>query len=506
MDFVSIIKKIDDGKFLTIIGYVLKGNYKKLWQIGHLNDLFSDYIEFEQFVKQFYSLLAKNEIRLDRSANYPKKKDIIDLIKNDLESEVDLIEDQLDEFLHTKEYYYNQTSDEYIVHLPSKPKPFILKGTFWRSVVSAYSNWDKQPNTINQMCRKFSMSRRTMVELLRVMGVTHDSSPYTEEVLHKTSEEDLVFDLLRRKEERVLLQAEQKEYKRVQKDAYKYRSYKKFVESIKFLLEDIDISIEEVKHQEKDDDFSVLVSPTDFHWGKYASILTGDEYNRDIAKERLFKTTTDVLDRVLQRGIPDKIIVAIGGDGLHIDNQSKSTTRGTPQDCDGTPVELAASYVRLCIEYINMIRQYAPVECYVVSGNHDYYTSAILREAIRAWFRNVEFVKIDEKISTRRTFLYGNSLITLMHGDMGSTKDFPAIIAGENAEIWGKSKQRFIFTGHLHTERELPTFGNITVYRMPSLAGTDDWHWQKGYKSRKALIGYIIDKDRGVIATEISPC
>lgn len=208
----------------------------------------------------------------------------------------------------------------------------------------------------------------------------------------------------------------------------------------------------------------------------------------------------------MKRGNPEKIIVAIGGDGLHIDNQQKNTTRGTAQDVDGTPVELASSYVRLCVEYIDMISKYAPVDVFVVAGNHDYYTTAILREAIRAWFRTVENVKIDEEITVRHTFLYGDSLITLMHGDCGSSKDFPAIIAGESPEIWGKSKQRFIFTGHLHTERQLPTFGNITVYRMPSLAGTDDWHWQKGYKSRKALIGYILDKSKGVIATEISPC
>ena len=48
-----------------------------------------------------------------------------------------------------------------------------------------------------------------MVELLRIMGggrvVTHDSSPYTDEILSKTNEEDLVLDLLRRKEEKILM-------------------------------------------------------------------------------------------------------------------------------------------------------------------------------------------------------------------------------------------------------------------------------------------------------------
>ena len=105
----------------------------------------------------------------------------------------------------------------------------------------------------------------------------------------------------------------------------------------------------------------------------------------------------------------------------------------------------------------------------------------------------------------RQTFLYGNSLITFVHGDDGNVKDYPAMIATENPELWGKSKWRFIFTGHLHTERELPVYSDTVVYRMPSLASSDEWHMRKGYNSRKALIGYIVDKKNGVIATEISP-
>lgn len=513
MDFNNQLRNIPVHKLIKCITYLKKHNYIRLYDLGHINEYFTNKEDCIAFMKDFRAFLIDSPINMKVNVPLPSHEELsIVIFGGDYEITEDLSEETLDnldatdELLHNKDYYYNEDKDEYIVHLLSKPKPLILHGTLWRSIVSAYSNWDGQPNTINQMCRKFSMSRRTMVELLRIMGITHDSSPYTDEVLAKSKEEDLVLDLLRRKEERVLLEAEQREYRRVQKDAKKYRNYVSFVKSLKHVLEDIEINAYKPKVLPKSDDFAVVISPTDFHWGKYASPITGDEYNRDIAKERLFTHTIEVLDRVMKRGQPDKIIVAIGGDGLHIDNQQKTTTRGTRQDCDGVATEIAASYVRLCIEYINMIKEYAPVEVYVVAGNHDYYTSAILREAIRAWFRNVDFVYIDEEISIRRTFLYGNSLVTLMHGDNGSTKDFPAIIAGESPELWGKSKQRFIFTGHLHTERELPTFGNITVYRMPSLAGTDDWHWQKGYKSRKALVGYIIDSEDGVIATEISPC
>ena len=41
------------------------------------------------------------------------------------------------------------------------------------------------------------------------------------------------------------------------------------------------------------------------------------------------------------------------------------------------------------------------------------------------------------------------------------------------------------------------------MHRMPSLAGTDDWHHKKGYSSRKSLIGYVIDKEEGLVSKEI---
>lgn len=514
--FKQYIKSFSKEQLTNIIKSIRYGHSNRDWNGGRYNDLFEDFATYKTFIAEITAFCKENNIfiyKRDQSLSHEElAREIFRLVGVVIDQEEETedfeipIEDTTDQYIHDKPYYFNEKEDEYIIQLLSKPKPMILSGVLWRSIVNAYSNWDGAPLTINQMCRKFAMSRSTMVELLKVMGMTHDSSPYTDEILQKTKEEDLVVDLLRRKEEKILIKTEQREYQKIQKDAYAYRNLRTFAKSIKLVLQDIEIEVEDFDYEERTDGFSVLVSPTDFHWGKYASAITGDEYNRDIARERLFSSTKDVLDRVMLRGNPDKIIVAIGGDGLHIDNQLRTTTRGTHQDCDGTPVELASSYVRLCIEYINMIRAYAPVECYVVAGNHDYYTTAILREAICAWFRNVKNVQIDEEISIRRTFLYGQSLITLMHGDNGSSKDFPSIIAGESAELWGQSKQRFIFTGHLHTERELPTFGNITVYRMPSLAGTDDWHWQKGYKSRKALIGYILDFNKGVIATEISPC
>lgn len=478
-------------RWIENIGYeeACKFRRKKKTNLRRISAISEEIIDFEE------SEDFSEEKTTSRGRNGVDESDITD--------DDDTLEE---EFLHTKTYYYNEPNDEYIIHLPSKKHPFVMRGELWRSICDAYSNWDGQPLTINEMCRRFGMSRRTMVELLRSAGITHDSSPWSDEKLKREEEDSLVSDLIRKKEERVLLKAQQQEYRRVKRDAEKFRRFKAFALNISAIFTETHAPVRDLKYRAEDlDSFSVIISPTDFHWGKHASPYMGEEYNRDVARQRLFTTTQNVLDRVLSRGQPEKIYLAVGGDGLHIDNQAKTTTRGTPQDCDGSASEIASTYVKLCVDYAEMVSEYAPVELFVVPGNHDFYTSAILREALHAWFRNDANVNIYQTLSPRQTFLYGKSLITFMHGDTGPVKDYPSIIAGESADLWGRSSWRFIFTGHYHTERELPNFGDITVYRMPSLASNDEYHFLKGYKSRKALIGYVIDKSRGVIAQEICP-
>tara|TARA_R100001594_G_scaffold42369_1_gene74417 strand:+ start:320 stop:1789 length:1470 start_codon:yes stop_codon:yes gene_type:complete len=415
--------------------------------------------------------------------------------------------DASSDWLHDRPYWFDESRDTYVIHLASRKRPLAMPGETWRALREAYSNWDGVPASINIICRKFGLARQTVVELMRVMGTTHDSAPWSDEYVLDADEDTLIEDLLRRKEERVLVRAERIEWRRVKKDADSFRRLDLLASRLAQRFEQTPQAPAPtlMPLEPSEDPYTAVISPTDFHWGKYAPAYSGDPFNRDIAKERLWATTQELIQRMAARGRPESIHLALGGDGLHIDNQGRTTTRGTLQDCDGTPEELAWTWVMVCKDYVELLRQVAPIKLFVVPGNHDYYTATLLRAALAGWFHTAEDVEVIEAMSSRQYSSYGDNLITFLHGDVGKVKDWPAIIAGEVPEQWGKSSNRFIFTGHLHTERELPTFGDVTVYRMPSLAGTDGWHHRHGYKSRKALVAYIISKKHGVIATEIAP-
>ena len=408
---------------------------------------------------------------------------------------------------HSKPYWYDKSRNKYVVHLPSKKNPVAIPGDTWKTIREAYSNWDGAPASVNELARKLGIARKTVTEILRAMQTTHDSAPWTDEEINQSDEDELIEDLVRRKEEKVLLTAEKREWSKIKKDAEAYRQVELIANKLALKFENnagkYDVPL--LKLPNTSPPYAVVLSPTDFHFGKYAPEYAGDTYNRAKCKKRLKRVTKNLLSRVTRRGKPQRIYLMLGSDGLHIDNQNKTTTRGTPQDCDGTPEELAWYWIKLCREYVDMLRQIAPVSLYVVGGNHDWYSSTLLRAAMKGWFHTIKDVEVAESFSPRQYITYGNSLLTFLHGDIGKPRDWPAIIADERPKEWGNSKWRFIFCGHLHTERDFPTFGGVTVYRMPSLASNDNWHFKQGYRSRKALVAYIVDQRRGVIGTEIEP-
>ena len=459
-----------------------ESRYKRLWQwYGEESGMNSH--EFKEFC-----LWARRELNVKRERDTSATTKRVPTVETS--------------YAHEAGYYYDETKDLYIVHLQSKKMPMSIPGDMWRSMKLAYSNWDGAPSSVNELSRKFGLARNTVTELFRAMGTTHDSSPWSDEELRSADERELVEDLLRAKEERVLVKAERKEYRRIKKDAEAFRRLDLLASRIsgRFAESAPDYEVPLLDLPPAKEEYALVISPTDFHWGK-----RGTNYNRKIAQERLFDVSKGLLARVATAGAPSKIIVALGGDGLHIDNAQSTTTHGTPQDCDGSPEDIAWSYVMMCRDYIDMVRQFAPVELFVIPGNHDRYSATLVRAALAGWFSTVDDVDVHTSLSNRQYIVYGNSLITFLHGDVGKVKDWPAIIAGEVPALWGLTEWRFIFTGHFHTERELPTYGNVTVYRMPSLAGNDAWHERKGYKSRKALVGYMVSLDRGVIGQHAEP-
>jgi hypothetical protein len=252
-----------------------------------------------------------------------------------------------------------------------------------------------------------------------------------------------------------------------------------------------------------DDKHMLEISLFDSHFGKLAWGPESDsEYNIEIAENIYSNAVTDLLDRVSGYNV-EKILFPVGNDFFHVNNWILTTARGTPQDHDGRFQKIFEIGSMAIIKSIDRCLSMAPVEIIWVPGNHDPETSWYLVRFVDAWYRNINDVVIDKSPQFRKYMKYGANLIGFTHGNEEPHRDLPAIMAAEVPTMWANSQCRAWHLGHTHKKSKIvhnieDTYGGVTVSVLPSLSGTDSWHYKKGYvKNNRAAEAYLWNHDDG---------
>jgi predicted phosphodiesterase len=239
-----------------------------------------------------------------------------------------------------------------------------------------------------------------------------------------------------------------------------------------------------------------LVAISDVHYMKMCFDAFGKNiYNRDIAKRELFKHAERILQRTIQSGgIPERFVLPIGNDNLHIDNPMQTTTRGTVQanSTDGSYRLELGSYLDMTMALIETFAQVAPVDVISVPGNHDLHTSYMLAESIKRIYDRDENINVVVRYNERTYLQYGKVCLIISHGDkisLARTKrEVHKLILSEAKEqnIDLNEVEDWVFVvGHLHHEDITDIGGNTEVIVMPSISEADDWHSDSGYVGSK---------------------
>lgn len=403
-------------------------------------------------------------------------------------------------------YYYNKEEDMYFTFLRAADQVVQITGDIHRQMKSDYSNLDGDALTINEMCRKYSMPRPWIEEYRKRHGWTHDMLPFTDEEIESEDTDVLAEELVARKTNQVYEKFEQKRWASIEKDALKYRNLEanlllEFKELIQSKPEPPKVL--SVLEKRVENPYALVVSATDFHWGKYGWVdEVGEKYNFEEARNRLLEKTEELTNKLPYA--PEKIILGTGSDWFHVDTDNGTTTRGTPQDMCGTPAEILMTGCELAVEHIELLRQIAPVEIYNMAGNHDRMSALALIMYLQAYYRNTPDVNIVVSPYPRQYMTYGTTLIGLTHGDNAMNK-LPALMSVEAKREWGITDYHIWFHGHHHHQTMKESNGALIV-QMPSLAGHDRYHARAGYTMSKAgLAAYMIDKQKGLVCSLFAP-
>ena len=253
-----------------------------------------------------------------------------------------------------------------------------------------------------------------------------------------------------------------------------------------------------IKRTVVEDGHLLVVDPADIHIGKLCSSLeVGEAYNNQIAVKRALDGVAGILQKVSVE--VDQIVLVIGNDILHIDSPGRTTTSGTPQDTDGMWHSNFLIAKRLYTDIIRTLMDVADVHVMYNPSNHDYVHGFFLAQVVETYFRNVPNVTFDCSIAHRKAFAYGADLIGTTHGDGAKQQDLPLLLAQEFPQEWANSKNRYVYTHHLH-HKTSKDYQGVTVESLRSPSGTDSWHHRNGYEhSPKAVEGFVHSKIHGQI-------
>jgi len=234
---------------------------------------------------------------------------------------------------------------------------------------------------------------------------------------------------------------------------------------------------------------------------------TGDDYDLKEAERSYAVTVEDLL--VKTAGCqPEKILLPIGNDFFHVNNPEGMTPRGhNILDVDGRLCKVVEVGERAIIQAIQRCLHVAPVQVLWIPGNHDPETSYFLCRTLKAYFAANPDVVVDVSPPPRKYFRYGCNLIGFTHGNEERHGDLPTIMATERREDWSACRHFEWHVGHVHKKRETrysagDTYGGVQVKTIPSISGTDAWHFKKGYvKGNRIAQAFLFDFERGPVAT-----
>jgi len=251
----------------------------------------------------------------------------------------------------------------------------------------------------------------------------------------------------------------------------------------------------------------------DQHFGMLAwAKETLSDYDLKIAEILYVEAVKKAMERIANPEKIGKILIPIGHDFFHINDQSNTTPRAGHQlDVDGRLPKVYSTGKMAAIKVIDYCRKIAPVEIVYVSGNHDPQMSYFLCDTIAAWYRNCPDVIVDMtdgivKPTKRKYVRWGKGLLGMTHGLDEKLQDLPLIMANEVPKMWSATIYREIHIGHYHKVRSsfkhyTDTITPVIVRTLPSLCGTDDFSYSHGWLSSgvQAAEFHLWDKEFGQV-------
>jgi hypothetical protein len=238
--------------------------------------------------------------------------------------------------------------------------------------------------------------------------------------------------------------------------------------------------------RETDGDLLTVYPLGDPHSGLYSWIKeTGQAF--DLAEYERINVLA--IDAIMAGSPRSKIALYIDlGDTTHASDDKKRTPgSGHYLDVSGRICEAIESSFKLKAYHIDrLLEHHEQVIFRLNRGNHDPVTAVAISGMVRERYRLNPRVTVVEPYNPYWYYEFGKVMIATAHGDGAKAPQMGPIMATDQAEMWGRTKHRHAFLGHVHHYKG-EEFPGVTVQYFGTLAAPDWYSHHAGYRSTRKI-------------------
>lgn len=144
------------------------------------------------------------------------------------------------------------------------------------------------------------------------------------------------------------------------------------------------------------------------------------------------------------------------------------------------------------------LTKHQTVHVRILPGNHDSTIYLAVMFALSERYREDPRVIVHKEPSEFFLFEFGRVMIASHHGDKAKADRLVHFVADEFAEAWGRTKYRFLFTGHLHSHKS-QDIGGMKHEQLRAVAERDAYAVSHAYSGRAQLQAITYHTTRGEI-------
>jgi predicted phosphodiesterase len=435
--------------------------------------------------------------------------DTVDSEEEEVEEEVKNLKSELE---YSDKYVYNSEEDAYIFLLEKRfGKNVKISGEAVRGLVKNYSNYDGNPDTINQVSIRWGIPRNILVYILKILGVTHDSLPFTPEEFVERSEEELKDDYVTGKKFALYQKLQKNDWNQTKDNARKWDEfivgkYNPFVEAIEeWTPPTIPQIIEKPLPQTNEKVFLCVL--TDTHIGELTKTSwEGKTFNTKKAVENILNYISQIEAKLNEwTTVPSKCKLVIMGDILNscVDGMTRKGTKLHNDLVNGDMFKVGLDVIITFVSALKQLFNVVNISC--VAGNHDsfmissvYYSSSRYFENVDGIVWNISDYWLDSFKVNNCYFIYShgkddNNHIALPNNKQKFESFVQSLLLKKVEELVGV-KSKYFISGHLHSYEHIEC-NDFEKIQVPASVTADDFAEALGYITKARQNCFIVGKD-----------